>query len=213
MQRPHRPGEATMLPFSINWREVGFGVAVFILVMIGFGVLASVVHWPSDHDGWPLAVAVAAIIAFLPLIGWTFSFLQQSRASFEGPFGVKINFSAATAVPTIGTPKLTENLVQSGVQINESSFREMNKAARQVTEQSVVVINLEDGRAWYRTRLFALAATADVLHAPKSMVLVGTRGGQPRQVAGWIKPRDFVKAMIRANARYGDVLQHAQGYL
>ena len=58
-----------MLPFSINWREVSIGAIVFVLILMGFGVLASVTHWPNEHDGWPLAVAVAALIAALPLIG------------------------------------------------------------------------------------------------------------------------------------------------
>jgi hypothetical protein len=202
-----------MLPFSINWREVLIGAFVFALILIGFGVLASVTHWPNEHDGWPLAVAVAALIAALPLIGRTLSFLQQSRASFEGPFGIKLNFSAAASVAAVGTAKLTENLLQSGVQISESSFAELNEAAVRATEQTVVVIDLEDGRAWYKTRLFAVAATAEILHAPKSLVLIGQRGGRPMQVGGMIKPRDVVKAITRSDANYARIWQRAQSYL
>jgi hypothetical protein len=99
------------------------------------------------------------------------------------------------------------------VQIGESNFEELNEAALEVTEQSVVVINLEDGRAWYKTRLFAVAATAEILHAPRALVLVGLRGGQPMQVAGWVRPRDFVKAVIRSDRGYGAVWQRAQSYL
>ncbi len=91
------------------------------------------------------------------------------------------------------------------MQIGESNFEELNEAALEVTEQSVVVINLEDGRAWYKTRLFAVAATAEILHAPRALVLVGLRGGQPMQVAGWVRPRDFVKAVIRSDRGYGAV--------
>jgi hypothetical protein len=162
-----------MLPFSINWREVAIGASVFIVVMIGFGILASVIHWPSEHDGWPLAVAVAAVIAFLPMISRTLSFLQQSGASLEGPFGIKVNFNAVTNIAAVGTAKLTENLVVSGVQINESTFVELNEAAVRATEQTVAVIDLEDGHAWYKTRLFAMAATAELLQAPKALVLIG----------------------------------------
>ncbi len=202
-----------MLPFSINWREVATGVAVFIFVMIGFGVLASAIHWPNDRDGWPLAVTVAGAIAFLPFIARALSFLQQSRASLEGPFGIKLNFSAAAAAATIGTAKVTENLVQPGMQINESSFKELNEAALRATEQTVVVIDLEDGRAWYKTRLFAMAATAEILNGPKSIVLVGQRGGSPMQAGGWIRPRDIVKAIVRSDPRYADVWQRAKTYL
>lgn len=135
-----------MPPFSINWREVAVGVFAFIVVMIGFGVLSAVIRWPSEHDGWPLAVGIAAVVAFLPLMARGFTFLQQSRASFEGPFGIKLNFSAAAAVATIGSAKLPDNLVQPGVVIHESSSKELNEAAVRATEQGVAVVNLEDGR-------------------------------------------------------------------
>jgi uncharacterized RmlC-like cupin family protein len=201
-----------MLPFSIDWREVTITAIVFLLVIIGFGVLAAVIHWPNERDGWPLAVAIAAVIAFMPLMARTFSFLQQSRASFEGPLGIKINFSAAAQVATVGTAKLTENLIQSGMVIS-SSAKELNAAAVKATQESVVVIDLGDGRAWYATRLFALAATAEFLHAPKALILLGQRGGQPRRVAGWIRPADIVKSLIRIEPAYGEVWQHAQAYL
>jgi hypothetical protein len=202
-----------VLPFSIEWRDVAIGVIVFVLVLLGFGVLSAVIHWPNEQNGYPLVVTLAAIVAFLPIIARTFTFLQQSRASVEGPFGIKINFSAAAAVATVGAAKLTENLVQPGVIINETSFEELNKAALRATEQSVVVVNLEDGRAWYKTRLFALAGTADLLHAPKSLVVVGQRGGQPMCVAGWIRPRDIVKALTRFYPGYDEVWQRGQRYL
>jgi hypothetical protein len=49
--------------------------------------------------------------------------------------------------------------------------------------------------------------------APKSLVLVGQRGGQPMQVAGWVRPRDLVKAFSRDLRGYRAVWQHAQAYL
>lgn len=204
---------AAVLPFSINWREVAMGGAIFIFVMIGFGVLASAIHWPNDRDGWPLAVTAAGAIAFLPFIARALSFLQQSRASLEGPFGIKLNFSSAAATATIGTAKVTENLVQPGMQITETSFKELNEAALRTTEETVVVIDLEDGRAWYKTRLFAVAATAEILNRPKSFVLVGQRGGLPTQAGGWIRPQDIVKAIARSDPRYADVWQRAKTYL
>jgi hypothetical protein len=202
-----------MLPFSINWREVAIGVTVFLLVILGFGILSAAIHWPRENDGWPLAVAIAAVIAFLPVIARALSFLQQSGASLEGPLGIKLNFSAAAAVATVSTAKVTENLVTPGVQIFESSFKELNEAALRATDQTVVVIDLEDGQAWYKTRLFALAATAKILHAPRLLVLVGQRGGQSMQAGGWIRPAELVRAVVRSDPRYGEVWQHAQAYL
>jgi hypothetical protein len=209
------------VPFSIDWRAVVGGI-VFLVALFVFALLAHYINWPSEPTDWRFVVTLAAIVAFLPMIvhtfvpmiAQTFTFLQQSRASIEaGPSRLKIDFSAAAAVATVSAAKLTENLVEPGVIINETSFKELNEAAQGATEQSVVVVDLEDGRAWYKTRLFALAGTAAIRRAPKSLVVIGQRGGQPLCVAGWIRPRDVVEAFTRANPRYDEVWKRGKRYL
>jgi hypothetical protein len=202
-----------MLPFSINSREAAISAGIFVIVIIGFVILANVGHWPNEQGGWPLAVLVAAIFAFLPIAPRVLSLLQQSGTTLEGPFGIKINFSAAAAVATIGATRLTDNLVDPGVNIFESTFKELNEAAVRATSQTIVVVNVEDGHAWYKTRLFALAATAEILHAPRFIVLIGQRGGQSMQIGGWIRPSDLVRAIIRSDIRYKKVWLRAQAYL
>jgi len=202
-----------MPPFAITWREIALGVVVLVLVLIGFGILAKTIHWPNEESGWPFVVALSAIIAFLPSSARILNFLQQSRASVEGPFGIKVNFTAAVAAATVGSAKLTDNLVQPGTLINESSYTELLVAAREATAHTIAIIDLEDGRAWYATRLFALAAAAEFLGAPRVIVLLGQRAGQKQRVGGWISPADVVRAFERDSPRYREVLLRARTYL
>jgi hypothetical protein len=192
-------------------RDATFAAFAFIGLILVFLVLAKVTGWPNAQNGWPLAVMLAVVIALLPTIARTLTFLQQSRASIEAPFGVKISFANAIVGADVKT--LPENLVQPGAMIAESGVGELDRAAQDATAQTVVVIDLEDGQAWYWTRLFAVAATAALLGAPKLMVLVGRRGGRPRRLGGWIRPQDFVRALSQHDLRYDRVWRRARDYL
>lgn len=139
------------------------------------------------------------------------TFLQSSRASIEAPFGLKIDFANAIIAGEVKT--LPDNLVQPGTIIPESGSAELDRAAREATEQTIIVIDLEDGQAWYWTRLFAVAATGVFLGAPKTMVLIGQRGNKLQHVAGWLRVEDLVHALTRQDPRYEWVWRHAQGYI
>jgi hypothetical protein len=196
---------------SFDRRDATFAAVAFAGLIIFFIVLAKLAGWPNAQNGWSLAVILAVVIALLPTIARTLTFLQQSRASIEAPFGVKISFANAIIGADVKT--LPENLVQPGAVIAESGVGELDRAAQEAAEQTVVVIDLEDGQAWYWTRLFAVAATAALLGAPKLMVLVGRRGGLPRRLGGWIRPRDFVRAVTQHDPRYDWVWRRARDYL
>jgi hypothetical protein len=196
---------------TLDRRDAAFAAITFSLLMVIFAIFANLAGWPNPQNGWPLAVMLAVVIAFLPVLARTLTFLQQSRASIEAPFGLKISFANALAGADVKT--LPENMVQPGAVIAESGVGELDRAAQEATAQTVVVLDLEDGQAWYWTRLFAVAATAALLGAPKLMVLVGRRGGRARQLGGWIRPQDFVRALTQHDPRYDVVWRRARDYL
>ena len=201
-----------MRPFAIEWRDVGIALAVFVGVIAVFAILSQLTGWPHKDSGWPTVVILALVLAFLPAAARTLDFFAQSRATIEAPFGVKINFAAAV-VSEARAMVLPDNILQQGQSLNESSLEELDRATREATAQSVVVIDLGDGRAWYETRLFAAAATAAELGAPRIMVLVGQCSGRPQQMGGWIRPADLVKGLVQRDHAYARVRRHALRYL
>lgn len=200
-----------MRRLSITAREVTSAILVFVLLLIGFGVLSRFAGWPNENDGWPLVVVAALIVAALPIAGRVISYLQQSQASVALPGGFKLDFARAVVETAAG--RLPENLVAPGVLLMDTSQQELDRAAETASEQDVIVADLKDGRAWYLTRLFALAGTAVVLGSPKAIVLIGQKGGKELQPGGWIRPRDLVTALTRADKRYARHWRRAQSYL
>lgn len=200
-----------MKHFVLDWSDLAQVAAIFAAAVLGFGLLSAFVRWP-DAAGWPFAITIALVLAMLPIIVRTLNFLQQNRASLEAPFGIKLNFANAALVGEAAASRLPDNLVQAGVMIPESGRSALEQVAAQAAAQPTVIIDLEDGGAWYITRIFAVAATAMLMGTPRAIVLVGQVEGRPRQVGGWIRPQEIVAAMQREPG-YDWVLRQAKDYL
>lgn len=177
-----------MNSLSISWRELVAPAIIFVVIVALFGGLSTQAGWPSATQGWSLVVAIAAAVAFAPVVARALNFLQQSRASIEGPFGLKLNFASAVERSETKVGWLSVGTVQQGTLLPESGRGELEQAAIDAKKHPELVIDLEDGSAWYLTRLFAVAATAVLLGSPKLLVLVGQKGGQAKQAGGSIAP-------------------------
>jgi len=201
-----------MRELSVSWRDVVLPLVVFALFMVLFLGFAQLTGWPNKKDGWSLVVGLGIAFAAAPLIARALSFLKASRATIEGPLGLKLNFASAVAGSEASSASITYSGVQQGVFIAESSRGELEQAADEAHRHRILVVDVEAGQAWYLTRLFALAATAEALGSPKLLVLVGQAAGKPRQAAGYISPAEFVRAVAAKDTRYARILRQAKAY-
>jgi len=201
-----------MPSISITWKEVTTAGLVFALIVVGFALLAAVFKWPNEQSGWPLAIIIAVVIAGLPLFGRVVSFVQQQGASIEA-LGVKIDFSGFTKAAEAQATALPANIVQGDVPIPGSNPTELERFAEESKGRTVATIDLKEGRAWYLTRVFAVAATADFLGAPRLIVLIGQRAGKPSQVGGWIRPGDAVRGLTEHDPGYEKLWDQVRKYL
>ncbi|WP_299441370.1 hypothetical protein [uncultured Rhodospira sp.] len=197
--------------FAITPSELLTAAAVFAVVLIGFVVLSQQVGWPNETSGWPLALIAAAGLAAASPAMRVLGELQASRASVTLPGGIAFDFSAA--VVETRTDVMPPNIVDPGLLLQDTTQEALDHAAARLAQETFVVADLEDGRAWYRSRLFALAGTATMLDTPRAIVVLGTVGGTPRQPGGWISPEDVITAMTRDDPRYEAVWNHARSYL
>lgn len=199
-------------PLQIGAREVVTPAIVFVVIILGFAGLGVASGWPNAKAGWPQALLVAAGFAALPLLVQILNFLRDSRASIEG-LGVKLNFAAAVRAGTAEASALAIGEVRQGLNMPESNSRALETATAQLAAEAIVVLDLEDGRAWYTTRLFAVAAAAQLLGSPRLLVVVGRRGSRPRQPGGVIAPERLTDAVIAHDKRYAAPWALAQRYV
>lgn len=201
-------------PFGVRAAVLSVPV-VLAALLVALALLRAAADWPDDRwDGWLLlgAAAFAVLPVLLVLVGR----IAEGGGSVRVPGGFEFAFAAATAAaaPRTGTT-ISGNLgAPPGVDIADSGGGNILAALRGAVSNPVAVVDLEDGRAWWETRLLLLLSGADRLGSPRAIVFVATRGGVPRQFVGWGLPRELLRCQLaaipddlrlavhRANARY-----------
>jgi len=192
-------------------RQAALGAGAALLAFL---LLAWLAGWPNAAGGWPFAVGVALLLGLLPLAPPLLGVLRDSRGKVEAGW-LKLDFSAAVPAATAGAGQLAlpGNILRPGMPIGDSGSQELDRVAAEATAQTDVVLDLGAGDAWYATRLYAVAATAQRLGAPARLVLCGQRGGEPGQFLGWITPQQAVAALERSDPRYARARRQAEAYL
>ena len=194
----------------ITTQQVMRVVLIFVLVIVGFGVLSATIGWP-DKQSWGLVIFAALALALLPILSPLLNFLRESRAIID-IHGVKLDFSGAPRL--LGTEPRRANLdEQPGVAVTDSNAASIADATATAAESEIVVVNLGTGRSWYPSRLFALAAAVEQHGSTKVIVLLAQRGGVDRQFVGWLQPSGVVRAMIQHDSGYFLALNRAKAML
>jgi hypothetical protein len=108
---------------------------------------------------------------------------------------------------------LSDDLIRKSPSVPDSALPELERSVQNFPSQAEIVVDLEDGGAWYTTRIFAVAATAQEIGSPRAIVLIGQRNGTPRQFGGWVKPEDCVLAFSRKDQKFATIRERALQYL
>jgi len=198
---------------GFDWHQAARASLLLVLVLLGFGILGAAAGWPNAQSGWPLAIAVAIGAALLPFAGAILDMLRDSRAKLETPW-LKLDFAGAAEAATQRGEALSlpANLLRPGAAYADSGSTELEAAAERAKGDPDAVVDLADGGAWWETRLFALAASAELLGAPRRIVLLGQAGGLPGRFGGWIAPGQVVAALARQEPGYAWVMGRARAY-
>jgi hypothetical protein len=185
-------------PFGVRAAVLSVPLVLVALLAV-LAVLRAASDWPADRwDGWLLLGAAA--FALLPVLLVVVGRIAERGGSVRVPGGFELAFAAATAAagPRTGTT-ISSNLgAPPGVDIADSGGGNILAALRGAVSNPVAVVDLENGRAWWETRLLLLLSGADRLGAPRAIVFVATRGGAPRQFVGWGLPRELLRCQLAA---------------
>jgi hypothetical protein len=88
------------------------------------------------------------------------------------------------------------NIGARGTPVPQSATVMILDALRDATASDVVVLDLEDGTAWWETRLLVLLEGADRLGKPSVVVFVGMGNGITQRLQGWGYATELLRAML-----------------
>jgi hypothetical protein len=168
---------------------------VFVVLLIGWGLGRSVLHFQTVSSGWVLLGI--GLISGVPVLLLILEGMAVQGGSVEVG-SVKIALTAgATRQAHVVVPR---NAAPPGAQINDSGSTSILESLRDAKSSNIVVIDLERGQAWWETRLLIVCAGARRLGQPEVVVFVADSAGKPNQFVGWSRAGDLLDVLLTNSA-------------
>ena len=185
---PFRPQTAIIATLTIL-----FGL---VLIMV---ILRVTLNWPNPELEGDLLLGIF-LISLLPILLMLVNTLVEQGAVVEVR-GVKLDFSQAqrAEMPGITVPT---NIGVPGQAVADNDTNEILDALRQAVGSESVIVDLEEGKAWWETRLLVLLAGAVRHNQPKIVVFVGTDGGKKKCFLGWATADSLLPNLLNAHPKY-----------
>lgn len=164
-----------------------------IILLVGLFLLVAMVRstmgWPSEKSETAVFLGVLLLSMLPVLLALLDTVIERGGIIEYG--GVKIDFSQVrqTGMSGITVPV---NIGIRGESVTDSSTTQILDALRQATACDVAIIDLEEGQAWWETRLLVLLAGAVRLRKPEKIVFVGTDSGKQQCFQGWAHANDLL---------------------
>jgi hypothetical protein len=182
-------------------------LAVLIGLLLILVILRTKLGLPSEKSESAVLIGVL-LFSVLPIVLALLDMIIE-RGGVIAYAGVKIDFSGVRQVGVSGIT-VPANVGVRGQPVTDSSTSQILDALREATKTDVVIIDLEEGRAWWETRLLVLLAGAERMKKPGKIIFVGTDGGKQQCFQGWGYADDLLRPLIEAHDQYRRSFQAAR---
>ncbi|MGF6545664.1 hypothetical protein [Paraburkholderia youngii] len=180
---------------------------LFVVLFLFTSILRATLNWPSAQSETVVFIGLL-LVGFSPVLLAVLDMVIERGAVVEYA-GVRLDFSRnrtqgvveVTVPPNIGVP---------GVAVTDSGTSAIIGALTDATRSDVIVIDLEEGQAWWETRLLVLLEGATRLGRPGEVVFVATVDRTKRRYQGWGRPAELLLALERTNPIYETTVQTAR---
>jgi hypothetical protein len=122
---------------------------------------------------------------------------------------IKIDFSRMQQLGMAGIT-ISANIGVRGEPVNDSSSSQILETLQKAVACDIVIIDLEEGHAWWETRLLVLLAGAERLKKPEKIVFIGKDGGKDQIFQGWAHPEELLRCLLPAHSLYKRTLLKAR---
>jgi hypothetical protein len=200
---PRRSGR--IWPFGVIPALITAG-AVLVVLLVTVVVLDSTAHWPDKRwQGWLMLGVV--LLAVTPLLLLILDRVAHAGGSVEFR-GIKIAFAAEAAESAITLPS---NMgIPPGLPVADSGGFQLQAAMREAVRNNVLVVDLEEGAAWWETRLLTLCVGAHRRGQVRAVVFIATDRTVARTFQGWATPGQLAQALLDANPEMRHAADNAE---
>ena len=192
---PYGPRAAVVAAISIL-----FGLLLIIVI------LRVAVDWPSQ-DSERIVLLGIFLLSLVPIV-LTLVDTMIERGGVVEYRGVKLDFSKMST-PMLSGTTIPANIGLEGNPIQDSARTTVLNTLKQTINSEVVIVDLEEGQAWWETRLLVLLAGAVRRGQPAVIVFLATDGGIKKCFQGWALARDLFPLLLHSDAQYQSIYSAA----
>ena len=182
-------------------------VALLVVLLPLVAALRVKFDWPDEKSESVVLIGVL-LLSLLPVLLAVVDVLIERGGVLEYK-GMKIDFSQVSRVGMSGVT-VPVNIGVRGEPVNDSSTTQILEALKDATTCDVVILDLEEGQAWWETRLLVLLAGAVRLRKPDKVVFLATDAGKQQSFQGWAHPVELLPHLARAHPQYLRSLRAAE---
>jgi hypothetical protein len=169
--------------------------AILLVLIITVVVGRETIGWPTEGMTQWIVPAIL-IVSVIPL-ALTLVDLVAERGGKLGSRWLSVEFAAV--VQPLPALEIPTNIVP-GTQITDRDRDALLQMLQSAYAHEVVEIDLEDGEAWWLSRLLILCAGAVHRSRPSALVFIATDATVPRVFQGWAPPGELLEGLLRRNA-------------
>lgn len=193
-------------PFGHRASLISAAVLLVGLLLL-VAVLRAILNWPSAQSENAILIGVL-LLSLSPILLALLDVIIERGGVIE--YGsIKVDFSQSREMGITGITVAT-NIGVRGQAVTDSSTTQILDTLKQATASDVVIIDLEEGQAWWETRLLVLLAGAERLKKPEKIVFVGTDARKEQRFQGWSYASDLLPRLVKAHPQYERSLQAAR---
>lgn len=189
-------GAGPFWPFSVRaaWACAPLILAV---LLVAVSIIRTQTSWLDDASmGWVL-VGVA-VLASAPVLLVVLGRVADRGGSVTFPGGFGLAFAGVdVAQSQSGTVRISANLgAPPGVDVYDSGGGNIMAALGRAVSNPVAVVDLEDGSAWWETRLLILLSGGERLGSPRAVAFTAVSGNRPTRFVGWAPTTELLRCML-----------------
>jgi len=180
--------------------------AALVGLLLAAAALRALASWPTEKSETVVLIGVL-LLSLLPIALALLDVIIDRGGTIKYG-GVEIDFARSKEKGTAGIT-VASNIGVPGVPVTDSATTQILDTLRQAIGNDVVVVDLEDGKAWWETRLLVLLAGAVRLGKPDKIVFLGRHANVDRQFRGWAYASALLPRLVAAHPQYARSLESA----
>ncbi len=192
-----REQDRKLWPFKPS---TAFVISILILIasMFALAFAKSKYSWPSKESEGTVLLGIF-IISLLPVILRLVDVIAERGAVVQYK-DLKIDFSQVQRTAASGIT-IPANIGVAGQPLVDSGSSAILGIIGGM-KSDIAIIDLEEGEAWWETRLLVLVSGAVRHHQPKILVFVGKDGGMEKCFQGWGYANELHPLLMKAHPKY-----------